>query len=884
MGAEDQLDNDQLDNESVDNDSVGDDRKTGDGTTSMSEEREHHMGQHVGQTAVCIAEPNRHQFGAVRSRTTRSGGFRIWLAIVLSVAGVSAAVAATPFAGRAAVAGAASVCAANGNGGCLVTLPCPVGQTTCPTIDVSPNTNMNDGQFAYVTAKNLPAGHFLRVAFCSSATTSTDPSCLTGNWASQSLTPTTVPVVANDTNQNLTSISYPVFYDPAGQGNSLIPAHDLINANGTQPGFNCDSASNPCALVVTDETATEGLGNGPVITPENSAVVPIGYAPESSGCPSTAPQLQVSSSFSVEHFLPAAVKATCAGPAGVVALNTANDNTSALGDFVNGSSTVSFIDSASDPSQLASLLGKGYAFIPVALSGTVESFLAGASHQGQNYPINSYNLTPNMVAGLVTSLYFVPNGSTTPPPKPKFTLSDNLMSALQAASPPVTCAVLAGCPSTKGNAKQVDYERRYNSFNLLNRVPADSFGPVSFGSFNANVSSGSSYQATNWLCAAPNTPFAVTVDENSTPPGGAPVRTSVTVKDANTAPTTLTTAPLGGSIPWPPYQGAKWVYPDCHGYSVLPALAVTANNYSPAQSPALQAKAMRSYCYGGGVLPQPTSPENPCAGFGLMDSSEAQFFGLGTASVENAAGTFVTPNAASLQAAAAALTPCGDHDLSCPAGTYSVNYGNNDPAAYPMANLTYAVVPTSTLPYATATAVKNLLTNLVGFSHSTAVPAGYAPLPDAIYQSAVADIAVAVHSEPAPPPTTTTTTTSPATTATSAPPSSPSSASSTSGSTGDGGTSGFSTSGLTTALGSNTLPNTDSGVTPTDGSASGPSAVDAPPAVIPTGFLLVGLAASTRFLLPAIVLLALGSLVGGALLLFGPGAEVRRRRNDGEVV
>ena len=856
-------------------------RTTEDDSTSMTEGREHRMGQHVGQTAVHIAEPDRRRPGLRFGRIGSSGSLKIWLALVLSIAGVSAAVAATPFAGRAAVAGAASVCADDGNGGCLVTLPCPVGQTTCPTIDVAPNTNMNDGQYAYVTAKNLPAGHYLRVAFCSTATTSTDPSCLTGNWASQSLTPTTVPVVANDTNQNLTSISYPVFYNPAGQGNSLIPAHDLVNANGTQPGFNCDSASNPCALVVTDETATEGLGNGPVITPDNSAVVAIGYAPESSGCPSTDPQLQVSSSFSAEHFLPAAVKATCAGTAGVVALNTANDNTSALGDFVNGSSTVSFIDSASDPSQLASLLGKGYAFIPVALSGTAESFLAGASNQGQNFPINSYNLTPNMVAGLITSLYQVPNGSTTPPPKPKFTLSDNLMSALQSASPPVTCAVLAGCPSTKGNAKQVAYEVRYNSFNLLNRVPAGNFGPVSFGSFNANVSSGSSFQATNWLCAAPNTPFAVTVDENSNPPGGAPVPTSVTVKDANAAPTTLTTAPLGSSI-WPPYQGATWVYPDCHGYSALPALSATANNYSPAQSPALQAKAMRSWCYGGGVVPQPTSPENPCAGFGLMDSSEAQFFGLATASVENAAGKFVTPNAASLQAAAAALTPCGDHDLSCPAGTYSVNYANPDPAAYPMPNVTYAVVPTGTLPYATGTAVKNLLTNLVGFSHSTAVPAGYAPLPDAIFQSAVAGIAAAVHSEPAPPPTTTTTTTSPATTTTSS--SSSSTGSSGSGSTGDGGSTGFSTSGLTTALGSSTLPNTDSGTASATGPAAGPSAVDAPPSVIPTGFLLVGLAASTRFLLPAIVLLALGSLIGGALLLFGPGAETRRRRHDGEAI
>ena len=859
-------------------------------TTTMTEGREQHMAQdragHPGHLHRPAASKHRRSPWA---RLRQSHSLKIWLVLVVSVVAVAAVGASTPLAGKTAVAGAASVCSDDGNGGCLVTLPCPVGQTTCPTIDVAPNTNMNDGQFTYVTAKNLPAGHYVRVAFCSTATASTDPSCLTGNWESQSLTPTTVPVVANDTNQNLTTISYPVFYDPTGQGNATIPAHDLINAHGTQPGFNCDAGANPCSLVVTDETADEGLGNGPEITSENSAVVPIGYAPESSGCPSSDPQVSVSNSFSMEHFIPSAVKATCTGAPGVVALNTSNDNTSVLGDFASGSSVVSFVDNASDPAQLASLLGKGYAFVPVALSGTVESFLAGASSQGQNFPINSYNLTPNMVAGLITSLYQVPNGSTTPPPRPKFTLSDNLMSALGAASPPLTCAELAGCPSTKGNAKQVAYEVRYNSFNLLNRVPADNFAPASFGSFNANVASGSSFNATNWICSAPNTPFTVTVDQNPAAPGGSPVPTRVKVTDANVGRTTLTAEPLGSSI-WPPYQGATWVYPDCHGYSTLPALSATANNYSPGQSPALQAKAMRSWCYGGGVLPQPTSPQNPCAAFGLMDSSEAQFAGLGSASILNAGGEFVTPTAASLQAAASALTPCAEHDLACPAGTYAANYANPDPAAYPMPDITYAVVPTSTLPYATATAVKDLLTNLVTFSHSAAVPAGYAPLPDAIYQSALTGIEAAVHSAPAPPPapaadTTTTTTTTPASSSTSGGSSSGTSSSSTSQSSGSGFDSGLGaigTSNLITDLGSSILPNTDSAASPSADQSTGP--VAAPPAAIPTGFLLVDLAATTRYLLPAIILVALGSLIGGALLLFGPGASTRRRRYDGEVV
>ena len=55
----------------------------------------------------------------------------------------------------------------------------------------------------------------------------------------------------------------------------------------------------------------------------------------------------------------------------------------------------------------------------------------------------------------------------------------------------------------------------------------------------------------------------------------------------------------------------------------------------------------------------------------------------------------------------------------------------------------------------------------------------------------------------------------------------------------------------------------------------------APPASIPSGLLLVGLAATTRYLLPAIVILAIGSLLGGLFLLYGPGAAARRRKSEG---
>ena len=796
---------------------------------------------------------------------------RIWLVLILATATIAVIGATAPLSAHSSSAGASSLCSSDGNGGCQIVLPCPVGQSTnCPTVDVYPNTNVNDGQYVFVSTKNFDPTGSIRVALCTATTSTSDPQCLNGNWESQALQPTTVPVTANPATANLTSLSYPVFSDPAGQGNNPIPGYDITNKTGQGPGFYCDNTANPCEVIVTAESGQgAGVGAGPQVSTTNSAIIPLSYAALSAGCPTSDPQVQVESGYSLEHFIPAAIEATCAGKNGVVALNTANDNISVINDFADGGAAVSFVDNASDQGQLAQLLGKSYAYIPVALSGTTESFLAGETNQGQPFPVSTFNLTPNMVSGLITSLYQSPLGSYTFPPKAHYTLSDNLSAAMTSAG--VTCAELPGCPSTKGKNKQFVFMQKYDAFDLLNQVPSGYVTPQTYGSFNSNVASGSSYEATNWLCATPNTPFTVPVDEvgHSSP-------VNVTVTDTNVAPTTLTTPPIGTSI-WPPYPGAPWVYPNCQGYSTFPALAATANNYGPAQSPAIQAKAMRAWCFGGGVVLPPG--QSPCASFGLMDTSEAEFYGLSTASLENTAGNFVAPTISSLEAGAnTALTECPVGDLSCPAGTYSINYSNPDPAAYPMPDITYAVVPTSTLPYDQAQAIKNLLTNMVTYSHGSSLPAGYAPLPDSIYTTALSDISNDISSGPAPVTTTTTTpattvTTGTATTDTSSPDNT---------STPDN-SSAFSpdTSSIDNSGQSSELPLTSSGSSGGSGN-SAKTPVVAPPSSIPTGFLLVGLSATTRFLLPAIVLLALGSLAGGLLLLFGPGAAARRRRNDEE--
>lgn len=801
-------------------------------------------------------------------------GLRVWLVLLLAMASVAVVGATVPLSSHTSTAGAVSACTPDSTGGCQVTLPCPPGQTTdCPTVDVTPNTDLTDGQYVRISTTHMDPTGSIRVAFCSADSSSTDPSCLSGPWENQTLRPVTVPVIQNSATANLTTVSYPVFLDPAGEGNSLVPAYDIQN-HGAVAGFNCDDAADPCVIVVTEEPGQgPAAGAGPTVTPANSAVVPLTFASQSNGCPSSDPQLQVESSFSVQNFIPAAVQATCTKAGGVVGLDSATDDGTVIKDFASGVTPLAFVSDAADPVQLAYALGKGYAFIPVALSGTAESFLAGASSGSNVFPIDTYKLTPNMVAGLLTTNYQSATGNISFHP-PGYVGSDNVAAALATATPVVTCDTtgtdtLAGCPKAK--SEQLDFEQQYTSFDLLNPEPTGDYAPQTFGSFNANVPSGSSFQATQWLCDAPNAPITVPVSVVQ-PGSSTPTTVPVTVQDPNTASSDLVNQPQSSTV-WSTSNGYPWAFPSCQGYSTLPAFAGLATNYGEYQSPLGQSAGMRKWCYGGGVLPQPPSPQNPCAAFGLMDTSEAAFYGLSTAQIQNAAGNFVAPTTASLEAAAKEFSPCPAQDLACPSGTYATDYDDaSNTAAYAMPTLTYAVVPTTSLANDEGTEIKDLLTNLVTFAHTGSLPQGYAPLPDSIYTAAMNDITNDLHIAPVP---TTTTTPSAAAASTTG-----SSGSSTSyGSSGSGSDSG--TSDLGTGFQTSSLPLTTGGSGSSGGGHSSASTpVAAPPASIPSGFLLVGLSDTTRYLLPALVVLLLGSLIGGLLLLFGPGASTRRRRDE----
>ena len=75
----------------------------------------------------------------------------------------------------------------------------------------------------------------MRIAICSLSSNPSDPSCLNGQWEQLSLGPIHVPITTSTSTGNLSTVSYPVFYNPAADGNAMFPAHDITNTHGFRP-------------------------------------------------------------------------------------------------------------------------------------------------------------------------------------------------------------------------------------------------------------------------------------------------------------------------------------------------------------------------------------------------------------------------------------------------------------------------------------------------------------------------------------------------------------------------------------------------------------------------------------------------------------------------
>jgi hypothetical protein len=661
-------------------------------------------------------------------------------------------------------------------------------------------------------------------------------------------------------------------------------------------------------------------------TTANTVIVPLNWASTGNGCQS-APIMQVDASYSVSQFLPAAGGATCTGPDGVAVLPTSlpsvDDSTCQstgvthcpITDVINGNAPATFTDDPNDPATLAELQQAGgkFAYIPIAVSSTEIAFEGQTGRTGVGaitYPLSSYNLTPAQTAGIMTQLW-------TSPIAQLFLPQDDLCSQPMGTAPPCTetrdvIPVTPTVYSVNGQYANIivngesggtpvqmpfnfiqydapgatnpyyetstkDLEKNYagdTGYALLNPWPGDS-GPQPttenvLDAMFPSTGSGASYETTGWVCNAPESQFSVNL-----PFGGTALLTDLEsgqqiLANAEDDPIEMTQVSGVWTEANTVTQQIDSDPKGCQAVSTLPTnfASTTAGGgsispYSPSSQPLTAAHTIQ------GVISKGTLG----FAFSAMDSSEADFFGLLPANLQNAAGTFVAPSAASITAALNDATPA-------PNGTLIPNFNNaTDPAAYPMPMVTYALISTSPQPSTDqADQLTEMLTNLVNYSHtggagsSEPLPPGYVPLPDNLATQALSEISkdvIAPNGQPVG--------SESAAAASLAANSSSHPGAATSSNSSNGGPFSFS-SALGAPFGVNGLAKTSGGSAAKAGSNSSGSGGSTEN---PIGRFIAVTLGDNRYLVPGLLLLALLCLVAGPLLYMSPSLRKPATAADG---
>lgn len=274
--------------------------------------------------------------------------------------------------------------------------PCPSG-SVCPTVEAGPTSNIgtNPAQYVFVHLYNFPADDTVQIWLCQDTTplSKAPPICSTAP------APGSAPILSDGTG----FVTYSV---PEVTKTGNAPISGEVPGNPTVRGsFYCDDGPDYCSLGIFD-TSLDGN-----VTPDttNTAIVPITYAAGTSGCRG-ANLVNTESDYGIEGLIGDANETGCAGSHPALAVDTADDSLQAVTDVASGSGVqIGFTDDPEAADEQAAIAGKHIALIPIAASADVVGFAADVQStqytDKQLYPQTAFELTPNMVAGLVTTAY-----------------------------------------------------------------------------------------------------------------------------------------------------------------------------------------------------------------------------------------------------------------------------------------------------------------------------------------------------------------------------------------------------------------------------------------------------------------------------------------------
>lgn len=740
---------------------------------------------------------------------------------------------------------------------------CPSGDTcvTIPetshhhlkggTVVAGPTSGLGPNQWVYLNGSEFAKTTYVEIQYCSDThpitTHTTPPICLT--------TPLEPNSPASYKTQTFTTGTFATSFQVAQASTKTAPLPGaVLGTPGKKGTFLCDAAT-PCAIDVMDQGQYD---TAPPPTPQNAAVIPVTFAPSSTGC-SGQQEVPTKSDFGMEFVLPIAARDSCATTSHpAVALDEAQDGYDALDSLQSGGVSVAFTDDPEATDQQSILTTGNYKLIPVALTANVVAFRAlQERQQGHNiYPVFNLNLTPTMASGLLTGTYS--NASDTDTMK----------------------CTNASCPGTPPCPPPLERTTPSPTCSLFTQANfSEGFQPPStYSPFVRSDAAGSNGLFFSWVCNAPTEPVHVSI------PTGTKKNPTYTATYAETT-TGAQELEHGFGSPDAPVTTC----PTTEQYPALPTGHY--GSFLTFTDPNQQNLNMLKYAELGN--------SKRTAAFSTMNWAEARYYGLAVASLQNAKGQFEAPSATSLDAAVASGNPTVNSD-----GTLTPDYTKAETGVYPMTSVEYAAVCGNPTTTTRAAAIKSMLDELLkvtGGTTSGQLPEGFVPLPSALYTQAKTDVTqdvVGGATTSGSDSTVTTTaplsacpiltnTTSPktSTTSTTKTPSNPTATPSQSSTTARTSSSTPPPTGPlsrgtapATSIRSTTLPSTTSNSpaagastsrVPTSGTPSSKGRVGSRTSSLPV--LLLSLASSgSRVLLPLAALLALIALMFGGLLVFSP--------------
>lgn len=349
-------------------------------------------------------------------------------------------------------------------------LPCST--SPCPTVQAGPTSNLGTNQAVYFDLYNFNPSDTPAIWLCQNSRPLAQgpPLCASSPRSEQ------LPIFADGTS----SASYAVDENDPSSG---VPFSGVVPGDGSISGkFYCDGGPNPCSL----DLFVPGYDGHSVPTARNTVVVPISFLPPPKGCPDGT-VVQTESDFGIDGLLKQIGGASCSGSHPAVAVNTAEDSLGAVNALTDGGAQIAFTDdplAADEQAALAASPGHTYVLIPVAASATVVAFQATESpwsDSSADYAQSSFELTPTMVAGLVTDQYSAPG------------TADSLGKKTSCANPdPPPAKKLKPCPGIEA----------------LNDV-SQFLPPLTYGTYVRSDNAGVTDQMFSWLCAATNHPITV---------------------------------------------------------------------------------------------------------------------------------------------------------------------------------------------------------------------------------------------------------------------------------------------------------------------------------------------------------------------------------------